>query len=163
MLRRFRTVTGLSVRLRPVTPDDDSLLQALEADRLGDALAGVLAAMGPAARQEFVDMQHRARALSYASEFGGAQHLVVTAGDAPAGRLLLSDDAGACRVVDLVLLHNRRGRGIGTAVMHAVVAGGRPVELSVAAGEPRVMAWYRRLGFEIVEENDVHVRMRREP
>lgn len=163
MLQEFRTLAGVVVRLRPATAEDGALLRALEGDRQSGPFALALAAMDATSRRQLLDMQHRARVSSYAVDFPAAVDLIVMAGDEPAGRILLATDAGAVRVVDIVLLHEWRGRGIGTAVMRAVIAGGLPVDLSVAAGDARVAAWYRRLGFEVVEAGDVYLSMRRAP
>jgi len=146
-----------------MTDDDEPLLRALECDRQSGAFAAALAALDEAQRDQLLDMQYRARAASYEAEFGDAAHSAVIADGLPAGRLLLSTEAGSNRIVDLVLLRQWRGRGIGTAVMGAVVAEALPVELSVTAGEARVVGWYRRLGFDVIEEDDVFLRMRRAP
>jgi ribosomal protein S18 acetylase RimI-like enzyme len=56
-----------------------------------------------------------------------------------------------------------QGRGIGSALIHALLARaadeGVPVELGVLRVNP-ARALYERLGFRVVEENETHFRMR---
>ena len=63
----------------------------------------------------------------------------------------------------MVIMSEWRGRGIGTALMAEVVddAGhaGVPVKLTVVVNEPHLVRWYGRLGFSVVETDDVHLRM----
>lgn len=144
--------TGATVGRRPLEAGDDDFLRALEADRWGAAPGDAL-----------VDVQFRARRQGYRSAFPDAQDCLVVVGDAPAGRLLVAVLPAAHRVVDIALLRRYRGRGIGTALMREVQAAaagaGVPVEVTVLAGESRIVGWYERLGFTSIAADGVHVRM----
>ena len=144
--------TGSTVGRRAVVAGDDAFLRALEADRWGAAPDDTL-----------VDLQFRARREGYRSAFGDAPDCLVVVGDEPAGRLLVAVRPAAHHVVDIALLRRYRGRGIGTALMldvrAAAAEAGVPVELTVLAGESRVVGWYERLGFAPTAADGVHVRM----
>ena len=144
--------SGATVGRRAVVAGDDAFLLALEADRWGAAPDDTL-----------VDVQFRARRQAYRSAFPDAQDSLVVVGHDPAGRLLVAARPAARHVVDLALLRDYRGRGIGTALMLDVqataTAAGVPVELTVLAGESRVVGWYERLGFAPTATDGVHVRM----
>jgi ribosomal protein S18 acetylase RimI-like enzyme len=60
-------------------------------------------------------------------------------------------------VLDLTLLPEYRGRGIGTTLLRAVIAEAErdrvPVRLTVAVDNGRARVFYERLGFEAVGED----------
>lgn len=149
--------------LRPAGEADEHFLRALHASTRPD-----LAVLGlPAGQLEaLLDLQHRARETSYRQQFPGAQDRLVVVGGTPVGRLLLAREPGRTRVVDLALLPQARGRGIGTAVLRGVLeeaqARGWPVTLHVEAGNP-ARALYERLGFRVVAEQPPYQEMEWRP
>ena len=138
--------------LRPAEAGDDAFLRALHASTRQD-LASV--GLPPEQVQALLDLQHRARESSYRQQFPGAEDRLVVVEGSPVGRLLLAREPGRIRVVDIALLPEARGRGIGTAVLASVLeqgrAGGQAVALHVEAGNP-ARALYERLGFGVVAE-----------
>ena len=146
------TVTGPAFGRRPIGAGDDRFLRVLEADRWGldgdDPLA---------------DLQFRARQQGYRSDFPDGDDSLVLVDDAPAGRILVATRPDAHHVIDVALLGRYRGRGIGTAllldVQRAAAAAGVPVELSVLAGDARLLGWYERLGFTPGVSGGVHLRL----
>ncbi len=89
------------------------------------------------------------------------------AGGQTAGRLWLDESENSVRVIDLALLPEQQGRGIGTHVLRSVIrrAGeaGRPVCLTVARTNERAFGLYRRLGFVVSASDEVYVEMCRTP
>ena len=77
----------------------------------------------------------------------------------PAGRLYVDRQADALHVVDISLLPDWRGRGIGTAIMQAVCAeardAGKAVVISVEKYN-RAQRLYRRLGFREASDQGVY-------
>lgn len=155
------TTTGASVSLRPASPADEPFLHRLYADRRRPELAPF--GWPEAAVTSFLDMQFRAVQQGYGAAFPDAEDWIVSEGPAPVGRLLVDRGRRAHVVVDIVILAPARGRGIGTVLMREVLAdaaeAGVPVWLTAAAAHPRLPDWYRRLGFHVVEQDDVDVRM----
>jgi ribosomal protein S18 acetylase RimI-like enzyme len=159
--QELRTGTGTWVVLRPARPDDEAFLYELYADRR----APELAPLGWSAEQSraFVEMQFRAQQLGYGAAFGDADHWIVSAGGEPVARLLVARRPDEHRIVDVVVLGSWRGRGIGSALMVEVQAdardAGAPVRLTVEAHDARLVAWYRRLGFSVVDGGGVSLGM----
>lgn len=93
-------------------------------------------------------------------------HFDVVLRDATAVGRLYYDWSGreAC-VIDIALLPQYRGAGIGSRLMRAVVAEaahrGMPMSLYVERDNP-VRSLYRRLGFAPIGENGVYEHMRRD-
>lgn len=90
---------------------------------------------------------------------------VVLRGTTSIGRLYHDWSGVEVRVIDIALLPEYRGAGVGTCLMHALVAEAAhcamPMQLHVEFDNP-VRPLYRRLGFEQIGENGPYALMRRE-
>jgi ribosomal protein S18 acetylase RimI-like enzyme len=134
--------------LRPVTEVDEPFLRRLYRSTRGD-LTGApqldAAQLGP-----LLDLQFRAQQADYARGFPAADYNVVLVADAPAGRLSVNRGGGILRVVDVSMLPEYRGRGIGTMLLRDLQDEadrlGAVVRLHVRPGGG-AEALYRRLGF----------------
>jgi len=111
----------------------------------------------------FLEQQHRMQHLHFRGAWPDAEWLLIERGGAPIGRLYLAEQDGHLLIVDISLLPEARGAGLGTAILKDVLAGeARPVELTVEPFNP-ARRLYDRLGFEAVEESAAYVRMIRAP
>jgi ribosomal protein S18 acetylase RimI-like enzyme len=141
-----------AVALRPATADDAPFLERLYASTRDDLLALGLPA---SARTALVAQQHRARSRQHAATYPAASSDIVELAGVAAGRLVVDHAENAVRVVDVALLPEHRGRGIGTTILRSVLARadhlGVPVTLQVAAGNPAERL-YRRLGFRPADD-----------
>lgn len=150
----------MTVTLRPERDEDRPLLEELFADSRSAELAHL---PGPA-RAEFVRLQVTVRESGWRSERPAAEHLVVELGGRPVGRLLVDRSPEVVHVVDVALLPDCRGRGIGTELLRPVLADadatGRRCELTVDHGNPAGRL-YERLGFVEVARDPVRARLRR--
>lgn len=104
------------------------------------------------------DLQHR----QYAANHPGARFLILSDAAGPVGRICVADSAGDLLLVDVLIRPDRRGQGIGAALLGGLVdtarAQGCGVRLRVHKGNP-AQALYERLGFRTVADDDVAVRM----
>jgi ribosomal protein S18 acetylase RimI-like enzyme len=82
----------------------------------------------------------------------------------PAGRLYVGRWPQTIRIVDIALLPEHRGVGVGTRLLGGLLAeadaAGKPVSIHVERFNP-AMRLYRRLGFEELEDKGVYVLMER--
>jgi len=156
-------LTG-AVVLRPVGPADEAFLSTLYASTRQDELA--LTGWDDDQKAAFCRQQFSAQSAWYADRYPGASFQVVELGDTPAGRLSVDRREDEIRIIDIALLPQFRGLGVGTALITDLqgeaAATGRPVTISVARSNP-ALALYRRLGFVPVGGQEVHVLMRWEP
>jgi ribosomal protein S18 acetylase RimI-like enzyme len=85
---------------------------------------------------------------------------------APAGRLYVDRRDDEICVVDIALLPEHRGAGIGTSVLEGLLAeadgAGHRVTLQVARSNP-ARRLYERLGFVKTSEDDVYLALERLP
>jgi ribosomal protein S18 acetylase RimI-like enzyme len=135
------------VALRPATAEDDPFLARLYAGTREDVWALPLPEPTLAA---LIAQQHAARGRQHAAAYPAASSDVVELDGARVGRLVVDRADQALRIVDVAVLPEHRGRGIGTAVLRAVLDEADlrhlPVTLQVAAGNP-AQRLYSRLGF----------------
>lgn len=155
------TEGGARIGLRPATAADEPLLYELYCDRRRAELATL--GWTDDAMRGFLDLQFRAQQQGYGAEFPGAEHRIVVEGGVPVGRLLVDRGLQEHRVVDVVLLSTYRGRGLGTALMKAVLAdasaAGVRVRLTASRTDDGLVGWYESLGFSVVGQDDALVSM----
>lgn len=152
----------MDVSLREVVPDDGPFLF----DVYASTRSREVAALGwdPATAAAFLRMQAGAQEADYRHRYPAARHLVVSCGGVDIGRLYLADLPGEVHIVDVALLPDWRGRGIGTRIVEDVVrdAGDRTVSLHVTRDNPAARL-YARLGFVVTASDDLTLRMDRRP
>lgn len=134
--------------LRGETIDDLPFLERLYASVRGAELEA--AGWPEEVRQSFLASQFAFQTRHYADAYAGADFGIVARDGEPAGRLYLFRSAGDVRVVDVSLLPEWRGGGLGTMLLQAVqaeaAAEGKTVSLHVDMMNP-AQNLYRRLGF----------------
>lgn len=109
--------------------------------------------------QQFLAQQFSAQHQHYLAHFPQAHYLAIEVGGQAVGRLYLDESAEHDQVVDISLLPDRRGHGIGGAVIMQVQASaalrGRSVALHVLANNVGAQRLYQRLGF-VAQHEDTH-------
>ena len=113
-------------------------------------------------RSAFLGIQHAAQSRQYSSAYPDAESLIVVVDGAIAGRLLVDRRERATTIVDLALLPEYRGRGIGSCLLTRLQQEGKALELSVFQGNPAARL-YARLGFAVVDDSGAYVAMRWDP
>lgn len=84
----------------------------------------------------------------------------------PAGRLYVHRGDAEIRIVDIALLPEHRGGGIGTALLEELLAeadtSGKSVTIHVER-QNRALRFYERLGFSVAEDKGVYLFLERQP
>jgi ribosomal protein S18 acetylase RimI-like enzyme len=82
----------------------------------------------------------------------------------PAGRLYVDRGEGEIRIVDIALLPDHRGQGIGGSLLRDLLveadAGGKSVTIHVERLNP-ALKLYERLGFALAEDKGVYLFLER--
>ncbi|MBL8222342.1 MAG: GNAT family N-acetyltransferase [Bryobacterales bacterium] len=149
-----------AVSLRPEGAEDSAFLLSLYESAYGAALA--MLPVPEAQKQTLVEMQFRAQAAHYRQAYPDASFDIVVRDGEQVGRLCVWRGEGEMRIVDLALMPQVRGLGIGTALIEAVLDEGQRTGCAVRL---RVEPWnparglYGRLGFVVEEEEMGYVGM----
>ncbi|MEE8602110.1 GNAT family N-acetyltransferase [Euzebya tangerina] len=147
---------------RPVAAHDRSFLAQVYASTRTSELDRT--PWTPQQKQAFLTQQFEAQDDHYRTHYGDAEWSVLLVDAEPVGRLYLDRRAEEFRIIDIAILPEHRGRGIGTRVLRAVIDeaehAGVPVSIHVEAANP-AMRLYERLGFEAVEDRPPYRFLRR--
>lgn len=149
------------VTLRPQTAADRAFLRALYGSTRADELA--LTPWTDAQKDAFIAFQFAAQSAHYAEHYHDADFLVIERDGTPIGRLYIWRGAMDIRIVDISLIPEARGAGIGTALLREVLAEGTRTGKSVSIHVERfnpALRLYRRLGFAHVSEDGIYYLMR---
>jgi ribosomal protein S18 acetylase RimI-like enzyme len=149
---------GVSLRLA-VEQDEDFQLRVYASTR-ADELA--LTGWPEAAQAAFARMQFAAQGKQYTTTYPGARVSIILVGEEPAGRLIVYHGAAEIRVVDIALLPEFRGQGIGEGILRDLQAQARAVgkalRLSVLT-DGRARRLYERLGFVPLQGHEIYTEM----
>ena len=111
-------------------------------------------------KDEFLRSQFDAQDAWYRQSYAGATFDVVAVDDEPAGRLYVHRGESEIRIVDIALLPEHRGNGIGTLLLDGLLAegdaGGKSVTIHVERMNP-ALRLYERLGFSVAEDKGVYL------
>jgi ribosomal protein S18 acetylase RimI-like enzyme len=149
-----------SIKLRGALPSDQAFLLALYASTRADEFAQ----LGWPFEMEraFMKMQFEAQRGDYERRHPGASCQIIELRRCPIGRLWVAEDARSLTVLDISVVADLRGRGVGSECLRRVQrcaeAAGLDVELQVVVGNP-AQRLYERLGFRNVGESAVRPAM----
>jgi ribosomal protein S18 acetylase RimI-like enzyme len=147
-------------RLRPETDADIPFLMRLYASTREEELK--LVDWSDEQKQAFLASQFQAQRHHYRTYIEGCAFDVIEHTGTPAGRLYLDARKTRLHIVDIALLPDWRGRGIGTAILEALQAAGsasgRAVDIFVEKFNP-ALRLYRRLGFTAISDHEVYLEM----
>jgi ribosomal protein S18 acetylase RimI-like enzyme len=150
--------------LRPVSADDRDLLLRVYASTREDELR--ILGWSEEQRTAFVRQQFEAQDAYYREHYESAVFDVIEIDGEPAGRLYVARWEDEMRIIDIALLPEYRGRGIGTALLRErldeAASEGRRLSIHVEVGN-RARRLYERLGFVPIEEGGVYVLMEAAP
>ena len=159
---RAAAALGLSCRLR--TEADLPFIERLYRSTREEELA--MTGWPEAFKQQFIAQQQFAQNRHFELVHPGAEWLLIEQHGAPIGRLYVEDRGAELWLIDIALLPECRGRGIGAALLGDLLAQGRdagkPVGLTVFKSNP-ARRLYERLGFVAIEDGGAYDRMEWRP
>ena len=152
------------ITLRKIEPDDEEFLLRVYSSTREEELA--LVGWTDEQKEAFLFQQFRAQSEWWRENYTGADFRIIEADGVPAGRFYVHRGRNELRLVDIALLPEHRGGGIGTRLIQSLFAEaverGVPVTAHVETFNP-ARGLYRRLGFEEVENRGVYLFLRWRP
>lgn len=149
-----RNTTLPGVTLRPVAEADLEFLYRVYAASRSDEMA-LLVDWSEEEVEQFLRFQFEAQHRHYQTHYPNARYDVIVREGEDAGRLYVQPMANEIRVMDIALLPEHRGQGIGRALMQEVLdeaaSSQRFVSLHVEGNNP-AKRLYERMGFTVVGE-----------
>jgi ribosomal protein S18 acetylase RimI-like enzyme len=115
-------------------------------------------------RDAFLRSQFDAQDAWWREHYAEASFDVVVVNGEPAGRLYVHRGPSDIRIVDIALLPEHRGSGIGSSLLRALIAeadtAGKSLTIHVERMNP-ALRLYERLGFELAEDKGVYLFLER--
>ncbi|MGH9459370.1 MAG: GNAT family N-acetyltransferase [Thermoanaerobaculia bacterium] len=158
------SVERVTVTLRPATDADYAFLRRLYASTREEELRRF--PFDDAQKETFLDQQFAAQYAHYGAHYPTCERNIVELDGRPAGRLWIDEWDDQIRLVDVALVPEARGSGIGTMLLRDVLGRGararKPVTIHVEVYNP-ALRLYERLGFRPVDTNGVYLLMQWTP
>lgn len=145
---------------RPERSEDRDAIRVVYASTRADELAQV--PWTDEQKAAFCAQQEHAQRTHYDTHFAAARREVVEVDGRVVGRLYVHHDADEVLLIDVALLPEHRGDGIGTELVRSVLAEGAARGVRVTAHVElfnRARTLYERLGFTEVSRDDVYALM----
>ncbi|HDS1679054.1 TPA: GNAT family N-acetyltransferase [Pseudomonas putida] len=153
-----------AVTLRALQSDDMAFIERLYAETRAEEMSR----SGWPAEQvaTFLSQQFHTQHAYYQAHYSGAEFLVIAHEGKAIGRLYRFWGPAKVNLIDIALVAEYQKQGIGSALVDEMVrradAEGLLVELFVETYNP-AQRLYSRLGFAVINQSGVYLRMRREP
>jgi ribosomal protein S18 acetylase RimI-like enzyme len=148
------------ISLRPITPEEDSFLAGLYASTRAEELA--VTGWSDEEKAVFCRRQFDAQTAHYRENYPGASLQVIERAGAAIGRLYVARWDREIRIMDIALLPEHRGAGIGTKLLRELQnearSAGKSLTIHVERFNP-ALRLYERLGFKQVEDKGVYLLM----
>jgi len=152
------------ITLRPATDADYDFMRGLYGFTRAEEMEHF--PFDEAQKRAFLDQQFAAQFEHYRIHYPTCERNIIEVEGKPVGRLWIDEWRDQIRLVDVALMPECRGAGIGSLLLHQVLdrgsAAGKPVTIHVEAYNP-ALRLYQRLGFEKVDTNGVYLLMRWTP
>ncbi|WP_404372325.1 GNAT family N-acetyltransferase [Sphingomonas sp. MMS24-J45] len=146
--------------VRPETTEDDAFLRRLTIEGRWAEFAPL--PLSDAHKRMLLEQQYEARRHHYRTYYAAADFSVIELDGQPIGRLCVLRSAPTHLLVDIALLPECSGQGIGGALLDLIIAEaaalGRSVSLRVEHTNP-ARRLYERKGFRETERNEVDAEM----
>lgn len=146
-----------TITLRPIREDDQELLYRIYAASRTEEMA--MTGWSEVEIETFLRMQFRLQHKHYMEFYREATFDVILFDGREAGRLYVDRAPLEIRIVDIAMLPEYRGCGIGSRLMAQLIAEsescGLPLTLHVERYNPAINFYYR-LGFEFREDRGIY-------
>ena len=152
------------IQLRPVEEKDTAFIEAVY--RTTREVELNLTNWSEHQKNAFISMQSTAQLTEYKTKFPGATFQVIIYNKKNAGRFYTGENETEIRLLDITLLPEFRGKGIGKYLLQQLIERSnktqKKLSLHVEPSNP-ILKLYQRVGFIYIKNNGRYYYMEREP
>jgi ribosomal protein S18 acetylase RimI-like enzyme len=142
--------------MRPLVEDDMEFLWRLYSTTRDDIAQLPLS---DEQKIQFLNHQFQAQHSHYQRYFSDANFDIVLSGETRVGRLYVEYGTTEIRIIDIAILPEFRGNGIGSKLLREILERAElekmPVRLRVEPNNP-ALQWYTRLGFKKIADEQIN-------
>ncbi len=146
--------------LRDTRAEDSEFLYRVYAGTRAEELA--MTNWSAEQKEQFCRMQFHAQTTDYKANYPQARHSIIECEGLPVGRLIVDRKEEEVCIIDIAILPEARGGGIGTRflqeLMDEAAAAGKTVRIHVEKFN-RALGLYLRLGFRPIEDKGIYLLM----
>ena len=117
-------------------------------------------------KSRFIEFQFNAQHSHYSQAYKDAEFDLILLDDKPAGRLYVWRTETQIRIMDIALLPDFQGKGVGTKILQSIIQESeksvKKVTIHVEYFNP-ALRLYERLGFRKVDDSGIYFYMERLP
>jgi ribosomal protein S18 acetylase RimI-like enzyme len=154
----------MTPQLRPSLPEDRDFLFRLYASTRVEELRPF--GWNAVQQEAFLRMQFNAQQQWYLATYAAAENQIIEKDHEAIGRMIVLREPGTCRLLDISLLPEHRGQGIGGELIRALIKEcgelGAVLKLQVLNTNP-AKRLYTRLGFIKTGEDQIYMQMELRP
>jgi len=158
------TVLRKRVAFRAEKPEDMGFVQRVYASTRAEEIA--MTGWDEGQAKIFLDMQFKAQYTHYRAVFPAASFDIILLDGAPVGRFYVARQDDHILLIDLVLLPEFRGQGIGSLILKDLAVRAfeenLPLRLHLEYNN-RSRAWCERLGFRLLKDEGMYLFFERTP
>jgi len=158
--RKSTQLSAPAITLDAATASDQEFFYCTFASTRAAEVA--LTGWSPEQQESFLRMQFEAQTRGYLLQTPEAQYWVIRQDGTPVGRLIVDRTANDIHLIDIGLLPEFRGQGIGSTLMAALIQEAkqqrRPIRLFVERFN-HSLQWYEGLGFKVIGEGQIYLEM----
>jgi ribosomal protein S18 acetylase RimI-like enzyme len=155
----------MTLSRRPETTDDEPFLRRLMVEIISAQLAA--SAWPQPLREQIVQSQSKVLLEGIRTSAAGAPGTISLEEDQPVGWYVVASREDEILLVNLMILADHRGKGIGSAIIQDLLAESdhsrKPLRLTVRAGNDGAIRLYERFGFQRLGGDEVNHLMERRP
>ena len=158
--RAVKTQTQFT--LRPVSADDVDFLQTVYASTRADELTQL--PWNESQRSAFIRMQFTAQRQHYLKHYPNARQELILIGEQPVGRLYVNRGEQEIHIIDITVLPEYRGQGIGSSLIKTLIEEATEARKSTTIyveSFNRSKQLFERFGFKEIEKDGFNLLLER--
>ena len=152
--------TQQMISFRPINAEDNALLYRIYASTRQEELA--VTGWSDEQKEMFLQQQFTAQSIFYEQHFPDASFKIILDHQQAIGRLYVDRRADEIRIIDIALIPNYRGAGIGSEILNDILNEAaeikKAVKIHVEKNNPALNLYYR-LGFKQIDDQGVYLLM----